>query len=326
MKSKALLKSTALFSTCTDRDLSTIASYSRFVRIHDGDAVFNAGDSPDRLYVIDSGEIFIRRFDDGGNSSDIARFISGDCFGELDMFTGEKRNASAIAVGETSLLAFPGGDNKFKDILNLQPRVSARLLHAFLVQISAQIRAVNALVKDNSPLIQELKRQVYLDKLTGLNNKTCFEESLASLMGEKKRVGLLMFKPDNFKEINDKYGHEAGDKVLRRIGEELGKIVPKRELLFRYMGNENAVILPDADRSDLFELAKRIRDGLQSLNLNELLGDSLTPLTFSFGLGLNTVHGEDTVTLVEAIHPLSLEGRLRGGGAILFPEDVQNDK
>jgi len=295
------------------------------MQVRDGETVFNAGDLPDRLYVIDSGEIVIRRFDDEGGPSDIARFLSGDCFGELDMFTGERRNASAIAVGEVHLLAFPGGDEKFKDVLNLQPRVSARLLHAFLVQISAKIREVNALVKDNSPLIQELRRQVYLDKLTGLNNKTYFEETLALLMGERKRVGLLMFKPDNFKKINDTYGHEAGDKTLRRIGEELGVIVPDRELLFRYMGNENAVILPDADRSDLIGLAKKVENGLRNLDLSEFLDDDVEPLTFSFGLGLAPVHGEDVTTLIEAVHWLTLEGRQRGGGVILFPEDARND-
>lgn len=326
MKSNALLKSTALFSTCTDKDLATIASYSLFTRVRDGEVVFNVDDSPDRLYVIDSGEIVIRRFDNEGASSDIARFLSRDCFGELDMFTGEKRNASAIAVGEVSLLAFPGGDDKFEDILNLHPRVSARLLHAFLVQISAKIREVNALVKDNSPLIQELRRKVYLDKLTGLNNKTYFEETLARLIGEKKRVGLLICKPDNFKEINDTYGHEAGDKTLQRIGEELGDIVPDRDLLFRYMGNANAVILPDADRSDLIELAKKIKNGLRNLDLSDFLDDNVVPLTFSFGLGLALVHGEDDITLVETVHSLPLEGRRRGGGAILFPEDVRNDR
>ncbi|CAD7841736.1 hypothetical protein S1OALGB6SA_1703 [Olavius algarvensis spirochete endosymbiont] len=324
MKPDALLKSTALFSTCTDKDLTTIASYSRFMRVSDGEAVFNAGDSPDRLYVIDSGEIVIRRFDDEGGSSDIARFLSGDCFGELDMFTEEKRNASAIAVGEVSLLVFPGGDSKFRDVLNSQPRVSARLLHAFLVQISAKIREVNALVKDNSPLIQELRRKVYLDKLTGLNNKTYFEETLTLLIGERKRVGLIMYKPDNFKEINDAYGHEAGDKTLWRIGEESSSIVPNRDLLFRYMGNENAVILPDADRFDLIELAKKIKNGLQNLDLSEFLDGNMVSLTFSFGLGLSPVHGEDVATLVEAVRSLPLDGRQRGGGVVLFPEEARD--
>jgi len=326
MKSNALLKSTALFSTCTDRDLATIASYSLFTRLHNGEAVFHAGDSPDKLYIIDSGEIVIRRIDDGGASSDIARFLSGDCFGELDMFTGEKRNASAIAVGEVSLLAFPGGNDKFRDVLDLHPRVSARLLHAFLVQISAKIREVNTLVKDNSPLIQELRRQVYVDKLTGLNNRIYFEETLARLIGEEKGVGLLMYKPDNFKEINDAYGHEAGDKTLRRIGEKLSGIVPNRDLLFRYMGNENAVILPNADSYGLIELAKRIRNGLQNLDLSELLNGNAVLLTFSFGLGLAPVHGEDAAALIEAVHSLPLEGRRRGGGVIMFPEDVRNDR
>ena len=317
-----LLKSTALFSTCTDEDLAVIASRSEFLDIPDGETVFTGGDKSERLYIVDSGEIVIRKDNNDGRPVDIARFLAGDYFGELDMFTGESRNAAAYASGDVSLLVFPDGETSFGEILESYPQMSARLLHAFLVQISARIRGVNVLVKENSPLVQELKRQVYVDKLTGLNNKTCFDETFDRILsGDNKTTGLLMFKPDNFKTINDSYGHEAGDKVLRQIADGLCELVPDRDMLFRYMGNENAVILPGAGREEVCRQAEIIGDYLRSIDLAPILDGSSVTLSVSFGLGVFPEHGSDASTLAEAVHPLTLEGRRRGGNLCLFPED-----
>ena len=321
---KRLLKSTVLFSSSSDEDLAVIDSHSGFLEFSDNELVFSPGDDSARLYIVEDGEVVIRKDDDEGQPVDIARFLSGDTFGELDMFTGELRNASAAVSGGGSLLVFPKGDNSFNDILKDHPQVSARLLHAFLVQVSARIRGVNSLVKENSPLVQELKRQVYVDKLTGLNNKTSFEETLARAFSSRdtgNSTGLLMYKPDNFKEINDNYGHEAGDKVLRFIADDLCELMGNRDMLFRYMGNENALILPGAGRVELLKQAEKIGNHLRSLNLREILGDDTFRLSVSFGLGMAPEHGSDAVSLIEAVHPLTLEGRRRGGNCCLFPED-----
>ena len=321
---KRLLKSTILFSSCSDEDLAVIASHSGALEFSHNELVFSPGDDSDRLYIVENGEIVIRKDDDEGRSVDIARFLSGDTFGELDMFTGELRNASAVVSRGVSLLVFPSGDNSFNDILRNHPQVSARLLHTFLVQVSARIRGVNSLVKENSPLVQELKRQVYADKLTGLNNKTSFEETLGRVLSfrdKESSTGLLMFKPDNFKVINDNFGHEAGDKVLRFIADDLCDLIGNRDMLFRYMGNENALILPGAGRAELLKQAEKIGKHLSSLNLREILGDDTFRLSVSFGLGMTPEHGSDAVSLIEAVHPLTLEGRRRGGNCCLFPED-----
>jgi len=317
-----LLKSTTLFSSCSDEDLLVIASHSSFLDFHDQAAVFSEGDRSERLYIVDSGEVVIRKNDGEGRRVDIARFLAGDSFGELDMFTGERRNATAYASSGSRLLVFPDGVIDFNDILMDHPLVSARLLHAFLVQVSARIRGVNILVKENSPLIRELKRQVYVDKLTGLNNKTLFEETLDRILNDQhtgETTGLLMYKPDNFKAINDNFGHEAGDRALRFIADGLCEIVKDRDMLFRYMGNENALILPGAGRAELQEWAEILGDYLRSLDLGEILGDKPFRLTVSFALGLAPEHGKDAQSLIDAVHPLSLEGRQRGGNCCLFP-------
>jgi diguanylate cyclase (GGDEF)-like protein len=317
-----LLKSVELFSLCSDDDLSVIASHSRFMELADGEAVFLEHQQPDRLYRVEKGEVVVRKTDDAGIPADIARYLPGDCFGELDLFADEKHNASAYALGDAILLVFPDSGGGFGEILGDYPGVGARLLNTFLVQISARIRRVNALVKENSPLVQDLKRQAYEDKLTGLFNKTCFEETLARIIkAGREPAGLLMFKPDNFKDVNDRYGHETGDRVLRLIADRLCEIVPRRDMLYRYMGNENALILPGAGREQLVQTAQHIGDRIRSIDLQPLTGQAGLNLSVSFGLGITPDHGTTAEELIAAVHPLPLEGRRRGGNLRLFPED-----
>ncbi len=318
---RTLVQETSLFSSCGEEELDEILQFCGRLNIRKGEPVFVTGQKAFCLYIVEKGEILIRRSNDEGQDVDIARLLPGDFFGELDMFTQEERNASAYAVADTFLIAFPGQGRDFYNMEGLSFRTRARLFLSFLVQVSARIRSTNALVKENSPVMQELKRQVYVDKLTGLFNKTCFEEELKTSLASCDTLGLLMYKPDNFKTINDSYGHEAGDLILRFIADKLKEWVPEQEQLFRYMGNENALILPNASREELAGMAEKMSAFLRNLNLSEVLGEDKMKLSVSFGLALYPVHGRDGESLVQEAHPLTLEGRRRGGNMILFPED-----
>ncbi len=266
-----LLESSSLFSSCGKEDLDEILGFTDKVDVQEGSQIFAQGDKADCLYIVEKGEVLIRRSSDDGTSVDIARYLPGDFFGELDMFTQGVRNASAYGAAETALIVFPGKGQSFHGLTNLSYRARARLVQSFLVQVSARIRRTNILVKENSPVMQELKRQVYVDKLTGLFNKTCFDEELEKSLTSCDSLGLLMYKPDNFKTINDTYGHEAGDLILRFIADKLKEWLPDEKGLFRYMGNENALILPRASREELAETAGKMGDFLRNLDLAEIL-------------------------------------------------------
>lgn len=318
-----LLRKASLFTSCAKEDIKEIASVCGISSYDDGDPVFEAGEPAERLYIVHTGEVVIRKDDDEGHAVDIARFLPGDFFGELDMFLGSPRNASAVADGQVSLLKFPSDGRTFGSLPEMSLSTSAALFHSFLVQISSRIRDVNSLVKENSPVVRELKKQVYVDKLTGLNNRTYFDEVLEEVISANERVGLLLYKPDNFKIINDSHGHEAGDRVLRFIAERLRDFVEDSDMLFRYMGNENAVILPGGDRDELISLADRLGTLLRELDLTPALGHGDIRLSVSFGLALFPDHAGSARSLSETAHPLTLEGRRRGGNMCLFPEDSE---
>lgn len=107
-----------------------------------------------------------------------------------------------------------------------------------------------------------LQQQAERDALTGLYNRRRFDEELDREIAESNRrrrqTGLLVFDLDGFKPVNDTYGHQAGDQVLVTLAEAIGRVVRRHEMLFRFGGDEFAILVPDSEDSHLQELARRV--------------------------------------------------------------------
>lgn len=109
-------------------------------------------------------------------------------------------------------------------------------------------------------LIKKLHQQVQTDMLTGLHNRRYFYTKLSELQALAP-ISLLLIDIDNFKSINDTYGHMAGDQVLRQFAEILQSSIRKSDIdiVARWGGEEFAVILPRTGAKEAFKIADRIR-------------------------------------------------------------------
>ena len=313
-----VLSKADLFSAFSPDELDSVAGKSEFVAYDDGAPVFSPGDVGDRLYLVASGSVEVLSSEDG---SALAKFVAGDSFGELELLTRTKRNALARAVGPALLLSFPSGGESLEKALFSKPAVAAAILRSFLLVVAGRTRKANALVKDNSPWVRELKRQVYGDKLTGLLNKTYLDENLPNMLFDP--TSLVMLKPDNFKGINDRFGHEVGDAALVLLAGELERIAKKEGTALRYMGNELAVVFPGKDRAKALDAARAVQDRLRAVDLAPLTHDPALRFGISLGIAVFPEHGSDAEALVKACVGLPLVGRARGGNLILFPEEAE---
>jgi diguanylate cyclase (GGDEF)-like protein len=316
----ATLGRSEVFSTLEAQELEAIARSSRLYRYAAGEQIFSIGEPGDSLYVVADGKV---RMVAGDESQDvIAELVPGDTFGELDLLSGSPRGANARAEGAAVVLRFPGRGVSFGRVLAREPDVSARLLFVAMRMLAGRLRRSNAVLKENSPWIQEVRRQVYGDKLTGLYNKTYLEETLPGALGSGAPVSLIMFKPDNFKHINDTCGHEAGDAVLRLVAVEVSRHLGEKGAAVRYMGNEIAVLLAGTDREASAARARELQTALGALDLSPA-GAKDIRLSLSFGIAVHPEHGKTADELIAAAHALPLKGRERGGNVILFPEDLE---
>lgn len=118
-------------------------------------------------------------------------------------------------------------------------------------------------VLDNARLYEELRRLATTDGLTGLANYRQFQESLEREFQRSRRSGepmaVLMLDLDDFKAINDAFGHKRGDQVLQTVSAAIARSARQYDLVARYGGEEFAVILPGTGAKGALEMAERLR-------------------------------------------------------------------
>ncbi len=313
-----ILARTNLFSSLGTEERQFIAEFSELRSLAPGDILFDANTTAEALYVVASGDVLVQRIGEEDRPQDVARFIEGESFGEIDLFRGGTRRVRGIAERESSVVAFPRSGTTLDDVFMERPAAAARILHKLIAMVAGRIRSTNALISENAPWIQELRKQVLGDKLTGLYNPTYLKEEYPKLFSPEDRVvSLVMAKPDRFKQINDTFGHEVGDEALRLLGTTLAGIVGPGEAGIRYRGNETALVLPDCGSDEAFARAKALKEALERIDLSHLTGGEAVPITFSLSVA---THPEDAPTkeeLIERAYERLYRARDAGGNRIL---------
>ena len=162
--------------------------------------------------------------------------------------------------------------------------------------------------------IEEINRRARTDALTGLANRQQFEERLSRIVMETNRFGgsctLVVVDIDRFKHVNDTYGHQVGDEVLRRVANALQQEVRNVDLCARYGGEEMALLLPQTDLNGGLQLAERLRSGVGGKPF--VIGGRDISVTISLGLATYPEGARDRDELFTAADR-ALYGAKRGG-------------
>jgi diguanylate cyclase (GGDEF)-like protein len=157
---------------------------------------------------------------------------------------------------------------------------------------------------ENVGLHRTVERQAVTDELTGLFNRRRFEEAMSSEVERAKRfghqIGLVLLDIDDFKTINDSYGHQQGDIVLREVARVLRESSREIDEPARYGGEELAVVLPHTDLDGAFNLAERVRTEIEALDLALLDGMGRIQVTASFGVATLPGSADDARALFRA--------------------------
>ena len=188
--------------------------------------------------------------------------------------------------------------NKVIGVIELVNKLNGELFTSLELKILSIIADFAAIAIERAFYIRAIKRISKLDPLTGALNRRSLDSVLSRETERCKRHGthlsVLMIDLDDFKKINDKYGHVAGDGVLKRCAEILERNVRKIDYVIRFGGDEFAVIMPDTG-TEAAQVAKdRILEDLQQTNKTG------ADLPFRMSVGLHTSGADDVENILSA--------------------------
>jgi diguanylate cyclase (GGDEF)-like protein len=157
---------------------------------------------------------------------------------------------------------------------------------------------------ENVDLHETVQRQAVTDELTSLYNVRHFHDRLDDEIERSRRfgteIGLVMLDIDDFKKVNDTYGHQQGDLVLVEVARVVRELSRDIDEPARYGGEEIAVVLPQTDASGTELAAQRIRAAIEALRIPRVDGDGMLQVTASFGVAALPENASDKESLIAA--------------------------
>jgi diguanylate cyclase (GGDEF)-like protein len=190
-------------------------------------------------------------------------------------------------------------DNIYRIIETLNKNETPNSKGIKIQEIEVLIKTLKEYKNELHKRNKELESLASIDNMTGCLNRRVFNEKLDEYFYQyqryNRRFGLIIFDIDNFKMINDKFGHRRGDIVLAELSSRIKKHIRKSDLFFRIGGEEFAILVSSDDEKEVIEFAKKIRKIVE-----EKLFDGNLKVTISVGVGV--LNGDkDSISLFNRI-------------------------
>ncbi|HPD19480.1 MAG TPA: GGDEF domain-containing protein, partial [Candidatus Goldiibacteriota bacterium] len=156
-------------------------------------------------------------------------------------------------------------------------------------QVIEQVKETTNILREQK---EEVERKAIIDELTGIYNRRYFEAKLEDELTLAKRfrtnLCLIMFDIDFFKNINDTYGHQAGDSILQEMALTAGSLMSSVDSLCRYGGEEFVIILPETKIEQAIDIAEKLRSEIEEHVF--YVGDKIVNVTISAGIAEYPTH------------------------------------
>jgi diguanylate cyclase (GGDEF)-like protein len=175
-----------------------------------------------------------------------------------------------------------------------------------------------ALSLSNMRLRETLQHQSIVDPLTGLFNRRYLDETLRRELARAKRealpLSIIVLDVDHFKRINDEFGHDAGDAVLRSLGSEIKRYVRDSDVACRFGGEEFVLLLPGCDKQTTAQRSKVLLNTIRAMDVPRA-SQSIGPITASLGVATFPEDGTEADALIQvadrAMYTAKRSGRNR---------------
>lgn len=242
-----------------------------------GEALLVQGAPNRNLYIVLKGHLYVRL--DSTEKLEVSVAVVGDCLGEMSVIDGRPATATVIAEVDSVLLALPA--DLIWNMVDHTTLVSRNLLHI----LAGRLRLGDCVISASHDEKERYQRYATQDLLTILRNRRWFEAETARLVRDchetQTPLALMMFDVDHFDTFIDRFGHQAGDRVIERVAEIAASAVGERGAAARYGGAAFGVLLVRATRTEADELADKIRAGVAAMPPARFQGQELPAVTIS---------------------------------------------
>lgn len=238
-------------------------------------------------------------------------------------FFGHTRMAKAMTVGMLLfyLVTMPLG---YPYLLGFSHSADSwaclMVLAPFLITLIQYGRITSALVRSTSDKVVKLQSLAATDALTGLINRRQFNHQLHAEIARARRyqqpLSLALFDIDDFKKINDFYGHPMGDRILKELGALIKDNVRESDIAARYGGEEFALILPETRQVEAYELLERLRAMIAHTVF--CLPDNPMTISISVGIAQIDLQQGTSFELVEQADAALYEAKKQGKNQVIY--------
>jgi len=192
-----------------------------------------------------------------------------------------------------------------------------KVIQCNIRDITERLQAQKALVESEALL----RKQSVRDHMTGLFNRRYMEETLdrelARALRKNLPLSVLMVDVDEFKHINDRFGHAAGDAILRELGKVLLEHVRAEDISSRYGGDEFIIVMPDATAAMAGERGRRLCEHARHIH-PDCEGEALEGITLSIGVATFPDHGTTSKTILKAVDNALYRAKQEGRNRVVM--------
>ena len=192
-------------------------------------------------------------------------------------------------------------------------------------ELAKRLGDAAALALDNAHIRARLEREAQTDSLTGLYNHRHFHErlrrELTRASSAHENVAVVMIDIDDFKKVNDVFGHAVGDQVLADLADHLRATVRSSDVVCRIGGEEFAVIVPSSHEEHVVALASRLAKRLEDVEL-----DLAGRISVSIGIAQGPEHAANPRELVACAEAAMMTAKARGKNQVVFFDDSATER